>query len=210
MSRYYELDDDDGDRVLKDGEHLRVPMTLMDSDQRDVRDHFDNHFVRDALARHNATGLHRPGYAIDALVHAAQPTTTATDASNDLVERRGMQLRDAFVARERALNEVERRQQWRTTLDARLKVEPEDDDGDDDDAPNGSLEQIGSGEYGRGGDHKYKPEDDENNGDGDSLKALQQRREAAYQESVARSSNAWRTAGPANVNQRQLEKWRGK
>jgi hypothetical protein len=203
MSRYY-TDDDDSDRVLKDGEVLRTSMFMLDAAQQEVRDHFmHDHFVRDALARHNATGLHRPGYVLDSLVHAAQPTVSVADASNDLVERRGMELRDAFAARERALNEVEQRQQWRTTLDARMKVEPEDDNEDDDES-NG--EQIGSAEYGRGGDH----ENDDNDGDDDSLEALQARREAAYQESVARSSNAWRTAGPANANQRQLERWRGK
>jgi hypothetical protein len=141
---------------------------------------------------------------LDALIHAAQPTVSVTDASDDLLERRGTTVPTAFADRERALDEVERRQQWRTTLDARrMKVEPEGDDEDDDES-NG--EQIGSAEYGRGGDH----ENDDNDGDDDSLEVLQRRREAAYQESVARSSNAWRTAGPANANQRQLERWRGK
>jgi hypothetical protein len=126
MSRYYADDDDDGDRVLKYGEVLRV--NFMDSYQRDVRDHFvRDHFVRDALARHNATGLHRPGYAIDALVHAPQPTVSVTDTSEDLLERRGTTVPTAFADRERALDEVERRQQWRTVVDAATRVEPEED-----------------------------------------------------------------------------------
>jgi hypothetical protein len=57
MSRYYADDDDDGDRVLQDGEVLRV--NFMDSYQRDVRDHFvRDHFVRDAVARHAAMLVH--------------------------------------------------------------------------------------------------------------------------------------------------------
>jgi hypothetical protein len=132
--------------VLADGEMLRVPLMLCDGAQRDVRDHFArDHFVRDALARHNATGFHRPNFIQESFVHAAQPTVTADAVSDDLEQRRGIGLRDAMVKRDRALAATERRQQWRA---------------------HDFLEQIGSGEYGRRGDHEYDdPEDDESNGE---------------------------------------------
>jgi hypothetical protein len=220
--------------VLADGEMLRVPLMLCDGAQQDVRDHFvHDHFVRDALARHNANGFHRPGFAIEAFVHAAEPTVSVVDASDDLVARRGVELRDAFVARERALNEVGRRQQWRTTLDARLKVEPESDDGDGDgDESNGEL--AGSAEY-PGGDYTYEPDADDNDDDDDprAYKQTQQHgseeyprnrgrypdgsvlteAERAYQERTQRGDQLWRTGSAvsrANANQAQLERWRGK
>jgi hypothetical protein len=107
MSRYYTDDDDDGDRVLKDGEVLRTSMCMLDAAQQDVRDHFvRDHFVRDALARHNATAGHRPGRVLDALIHAAHPTVSVTDASDDLVARRGTALADAMLERQKALAET--------------------------------------------------------------------------------------------------------
>jgi hypothetical protein len=77
--------------------------------------------------------------------------------------------------RERALAETERRQQWHTTLDARMKAkpesdEPESDDDDDDD------------------------EADEDNGDDDGgspQTAAEERRQFAWQETNARGDNAW-------------------
>jgi hypothetical protein len=109
MPRYYTDDDDDGDRVLKDGEVLRTSMFMLDAAQRDVRDHIvRDHFVRDAVSRHNGTAGHRPGFVIDTLVHTAQPVSL-TDADTDLQSRRGTTVRAVFADRERALDEVERR-----------------------------------------------------------------------------------------------------
>ena len=47
----------------------------------------------------------------------------------------------------------------KTTLDGRIKVKLEDDDGD---APTGEL--VGSTEYGPSGDHEYEPEGDDDGG----------------------------------------------
>ncbi len=48
----------------------------------------------------------------------------------------------------------------KTTLDGRIKVKPEDDDGDE---PTGEL--VGSAEYGPSGDHEYEPEGGDGGGD---------------------------------------------
>jgi hypothetical protein len=179
--------------VLADGEMLRVPLMLCDGAQRDVRDHFArDHFVRDALARHNGTAGHRPGFVTDTLCQST--TASVNDTSDDLLERRGTGLRDAMIEREKALADTEQRQQWRTVLDARMKVEAESDEDEEHDS-DGSYDEDSDADIA---------------GERDDLEALQARRERAYQESVTRSSNAWRTAGPANANQRQLERWRGK
>jgi hypothetical protein len=229
----YKLESWRDEDVLADGEMLRVPLMLCDSAQRDVRDHFARDAgdetsrrtsVNDRLAAHNATAGHRPGRVLDALIHAAQPTVSVTDASDDLVARRGMALADAMLERQKALAETEQRQQWRTTLDARrMKVEPEGDDDDDaDDEPNGEL--VGSAEYGPDGDHEYEPEDNDEDDDdvfkapreykqrgqygsqeyghsggapnASGLRAPEDDRERARLERDQRGNNAWRN-GPS-------------
>jgi hypothetical protein len=236
--RHYFYDPRDGDHIMEDGDFMHVPVYLQDATQREVRDHFvQDHFVRDALARHNATAGHRPGRVLDALIHAAQPTVSVTDASDDLEARRGTALADAMLERQKAFAATERRQQWRTMLDARIKVEPESDDDDDDD----ESELVGSAEYGKKGDHEYQPDDDaEEDGDdvfsapreykqkgqygsgeyghssgspdSSGIRAPEDDRERARLERDQRGNNAWRN-GPsvsrATTIQQQLERWRG-
>jgi hypothetical protein len=234
--RVYNPDDSDG--IMEDGEMLVCPTFLMDAGQREVVSHFKSRrAVSDALASHNAGAGHRPGFVTDTLCQSA--TATVNDASDDLVERRGTALADAMLERQRALAETEQRQQWRTTLDARVKVEPESDDADDDD----ESELVGSAEYGKKGDYEYQPDDD--NGDDDEndvfkapreykqkgqygsgeyghsggapdasgLRAPEDDRERARIERDQRGNQAWRNGSAvsrANANQRQLERWRGK
>ena len=212
------------DDVLADGESLRVPLMLCESAQKDVRDHYvRDQFVRDQLATHNACAGHRPGRGLDALIHAAQPTVTVDAVSDDLVARRGTALADAMLERQRALDETERRQQWRTVLDARVKVEPPDGDDEDDGDESDGRELAGSAEY-PGGDYAGNDDDDANdeqhgseeyphNGgrypDGSVLTEA----ERAYQERTQRGDQLWRTGSAvsrADANQRQLERWRGK
>jgi hypothetical protein len=160
-------DPNDADGIMEDGEMLVCPTYLMDSSQRAVTQHFARDaFVRDQLAAHRACAGHRPGPVIATL--CASPTANMTDASNDLLERRGTTVPTTFADRERALDEVERRQQWRTVLDARtrLKIEPEEDNGDDGDEDESNGELAGSAEYGPSGDHEYQPDDD-GDADGD-------------------------------------------
>ena len=242
-NKYYRMrdyDPDDPDRVLEDGEGLRVPVFLMDAGQRAVTSHFARRNVADALDRHNACAGHRPGFVTDTLCQSA--TATVNDTSDDLVERRGMALCDAMLERQKALAETERRQQWRTVLDARTKVEPPDDDDEDDNdgEPNGEL--VGSAEYGSEGDHEYQPDDDaEEDGDdvfsapreykqkgqygsgeyghsggfpaASGLRVPEDARERARIERDRRGDSAWRN-GPsvsrATTIQQQLERWRGK
>jgi hypothetical protein len=61
MSRTHRRTDDDDDadlrKVLKDGEHLVVSLTMMDGLQRDVA----QHFARVSDGTDNAVGLNKPG-----------------------------------------------------------------------------------------------------------------------------------------------------
>jgi len=54
-------DHDDDERVLRDGETLRVPLTMLDSLQRDIAQHFGR--VRDALGNEGLS-LQRPGFRV--------------------------------------------------------------------------------------------------------------------------------------------------
>jgi hypothetical protein len=127
-----------------------------------------------------------------------------------------------MLERQKALAATERRQQWRTMLDARMKIPSESDD--DDDESNGEL--VGSAEYGPDGDHEFEPEAEDEDEDNDNdvfsapreykqrgqyglqeyghsggapdasgLRAPQDDRERARIERDRRGDQAWRTAG---------------
>jgi len=61
-------DDFDLDRVLKDGERMRVPLRMMDSLSRDVAAHFGRTMVQDAKIvdgfGNGGLSLHRPGHRL--------------------------------------------------------------------------------------------------------------------------------------------------
>jgi hypothetical protein len=59
---FHHTEDDDTDlrKVLKDGEHLHVPLRMMDSLQRDI----GHHFARGSDGTDSALASHRPGYRI--------------------------------------------------------------------------------------------------------------------------------------------------
>jgi hypothetical protein len=89
--RQYE---DEGDEIVKDGEHVRVPMMLCDGFQRDVAQYYAQPArVCDAIGR---TAGHRPGFLL-------------MDTSNS-------ELRDASDARDMAYAELEKRSAaaWRS------------------------------------------------------------------------------------------------
>jgi hypothetical protein len=64
----HQRDEDDDDRILKDGERMRVPMRMCDSLQRQVARHFgtlsDAGPLRIADTTASPFGLHRPGFRI--------------------------------------------------------------------------------------------------------------------------------------------------
>jgi hypothetical protein len=61
--------DDEDDRILQDGQTLRVPVTMMDSQQHAVVRHFNRVYdagpVRITAADGSASGLHRPGFRVE-------------------------------------------------------------------------------------------------------------------------------------------------
>src|SRR5262245_45129286 len=81
MKRYRnrDHDDEDRDRILKDGERLRVPLTLMDSVQRAIAIAGGSLRVTDGQG--GTRGLHRPGFRLD-----ARKTTTVRDPRGRLKE----------------------------------------------------------------------------------------------------------------------------
>ena len=111
-----EIDDDD--RIIPDGQGIRVSMMALDSldsVQRAVRDHFAS--VSDAVAEHNRYAAHRPGFVADALRYASHDSARE-DASLDLLERRGVSLPQARAMRDSAFAEMEQRSRnaWRRDL----------------------------------------------------------------------------------------------
>jgi hypothetical protein len=86
--------DDEGDEIVKDGEHVRVPMMLCDAMQRDVAAHYTRQRFTDGIGR-----SHQPG-------HRFINTTSNSE------------LRDASDARDMAYAELEKRSAaaWRTPV----------------------------------------------------------------------------------------------
>jgi hypothetical protein len=89
--------DDEGDDIIKDGEHVRVPMMLCDGFQRDVAQHYARPAqIVDAIGRPCG---HRPGHAF--------------------VSTSSGELRDAAIdTRDIAYAELEKRSAvaWRTNV----------------------------------------------------------------------------------------------
>jgi hypothetical protein len=82
--RRYNTDDDDGDRLLADGESIHVRMDMMDSAQRAVRRHFSCTTTTDAI---RATGLHKPGPVQDALSNVRMSTQDAARLAGAIAGR---------------------------------------------------------------------------------------------------------------------------
>jgi hypothetical protein len=123
--------DDEGDDILKDGEHVRVPMMLCDGFQRDVAQYYAQPArVCDAIGR---TAGHRPGFllmdtsnselhdAIDARDEAyaglekrsaaawRTPVADVGNAATRTVERQATDTGQAELARDSAFAELEKR-----------------------------------------------------------------------------------------------------
>jgi hypothetical protein len=107
--RIIDYDPRHGDDILEDGDQLRVPLFLMDSDQRAVTEHFDQQTVIDQVAAHASTAGHRPGYVQDALTSQQN----VNDVSYDLHSRTGTWWPEATKLRDEAFAATVRRQQWR-------------------------------------------------------------------------------------------------
>ena len=84
--RNFQYDDEDDD-ILKDGEHVRVPMMLCDGFQRDVAQHYARPAqITDAIGR---TAGHRPGFLLT-------DTSTMRDAAEAARTTRNKLLADAW------------------------------------------------------------------------------------------------------------------
>jgi hypothetical protein len=94
MTKRNQYDEDEGDDIVKDGEHVRVPMMLCDAMQRDVAAHYTRQRFTDGIGR-----SHQPG-------HRFINTTSNSE------------LRDASDARDMAYAELEKRSAaaWRTPV----------------------------------------------------------------------------------------------
>jgi hypothetical protein len=81
-----ERNDDDDDLILRDGERMRVPMTMMDSWQREMTEHFRRPRARLHDGHGNPVG-HRPGFI----------------GSDAFTTEERQRIRDAYDAYERDL-----------------------------------------------------------------------------------------------------------
>jgi hypothetical protein len=112
MSRTYQTNDYDleDEDAVRDGDSLRVPLMLMDADQRAVHQHFNvNDHVQNELNAMSSMAGYRPGCVQD----IASSRQAVKDASYDLHSRTGTFLPEATAARDAAYAATEQRQQWK-------------------------------------------------------------------------------------------------
>jgi hypothetical protein len=168
--RIRDEDDFDSEEVIADGEGIRCRMQFADSAESRTR-------VTDALAAHNRGAGHRPGYVADALTYGR---SALNDASDDLLDRRGVSLEDAKRLRDEAYAANARRgdNAWRNS-------QPDENGDDDDDRDDDEEHHIVN------------------------IAEAQRQRDEAYEAMVRRGDNAWRmNPNAANAIQNQAARWR--
>jgi hypothetical protein len=84
-----------------DGEVVRTPLYLTDSGER--------RRVTLIVADHMRFSGHKPGYVSDALTFGR--SAPLRDASDELLDRRGVSLADAVAMRDEAFRQLEKRSQ---------------------------------------------------------------------------------------------------
>jgi hypothetical protein len=164
----------DPEEEIADGTGLRVPLTLADGGESRTR-------VTDALAAHNRGAGHRPGYLRDAITYGR---SELRDASDDLLDRRGVTLDEATALRDQAFSDLCKRSEsaWKGKHLASDNSDPDNNNSE-------------------------PPEP----GDEDALAEAMRQRDLAWEQMRIRGDNAWRgrtDPNAANAIQNQAARWR--